>query len=148
MIVSGNLALKLVEKEVCMKYKPRVIMMVYQFILWYTEPLQAIADAHHEGYKLGQQLGDMTHMALNLICCNQTNYLAGQDLSTIQNNAKDFIRDRLNRQKRQDRLIAPVLFYYHIVAIRQGLHVRMTFHLLQRLTFLIRKVSWKAKSIA
>jgi len=122
MIVSGNLALRLVEKEACMKYKPFVIAVVYQILLWYTEPLQAIADAHHQGYKLGQQLGDITNVSLNLLLCNQTNYAAGQDLSTIQTNAKDFIRDQL-RQKRQDSLIGPVLFYYHIVALRQGLHV-------------------------
>jgi hypothetical protein len=122
MIVSGNLALKLVEKEVCIKHKPFVIVLVYQFLLWYTEPLQAIADAHHEGYKLGQQLGDITHALYNLLCCSQTNYVAGQDLSIVQTNAKDFIRDRL-RQKQQDSLIGPVLFFYHIVALRQGLHV-------------------------
>ena len=110
MIVSGNLALKLVEKEVCIKYKPIVIMVVYQIILWYTEPLQAIADAHHEGYKLGQQLGDITNASYNLFFCNQTNYVAGQDLSTIQTNAKDFIQDRL-RQKRQDSLICPLCYF-------------------------------------
>ena len=122
MIVSGNLALKLVEKEVCMKHKPIVIMMVYQIILWYTEPLQAIADAHHEGYKLGQQLGDITNASYNLFFCNQANYITGQDLSTIQTNAKDFIQDQL-RQKRQGILIGPVQLHYHAIALRQGLHV-------------------------
>ena len=120
--MSGNLALKLVEKEVCMKHKPRVIAVVYQFILWYTEPLQTIANAHHEGYKLGQQLGDITHMTLNLFFCSQANYVAGQDLSTIQTDLKDHIQDQL-RRKRQDHLIGPVLLHYHIVALRQGLHV-------------------------
>ena len=121
-IVSGNLALKLVEKEVCMKHKPFVIVAVYQIILWYTEPLQAIADAHHEGYKLGQQLGDITHASYNLFFCNQTNYVAGQDLSTIQTNAKDFVQILLNRN--QIGIVAfPVLLHYHAIALRQGLYV-------------------------
>ena len=87
-VSSGNLALKLVEKEVCMKYKPFVIAAVYQFVLWYTEPLQAIANALHEGYKLGQQLGYITFASYNLFFCNQANYMAGQDLSTVQTNAR------------------------------------------------------------
>ena len=94
MLVSGKLALKLVEKEVCMKHKPFVIVAVYQIILWYTEPLQAIANEHHEGYKLGQQLGDITNASYNLLCCNQTKYVAGQDLSIVQTTAKDFIQDQ------------------------------------------------------
>ena len=122
MIVSGNLALKLVEKEVCIKHKPYVIVVVYHIILWYAEPLQAIADAHHEGYKLGQQLGDITNASYNLFCYNQAKYVAGQDLSTVQTNARDFVQDQLSR-KRQDILIAPVLLHYHAIALRQGLHV-------------------------
>ena len=122
MIVSGNLALRLVEKEACMKHKPFVIVAVYQIILWYTEPLQAIADAHHEGYKLGQQLGDITHALYNLLCCSQTNYVAGQDLSIVQTNAKDFIQDQLNRDQKEI-VVFPLLLHYHIVALRQGLHV-------------------------
>ena len=105
-----------------MKHKPFVIVVVYQFLLWYTEPLQAIADAHHEGYKLGQQLGDITFASYNLLFCNQTKYLTGQNLSPIQTDLKDFIQDQLSR-KRQDSLIGPVLLHYHVAALRQGLHV-------------------------
>ena len=122
MIVSGHLALKLIEKEVCIKYKPYVIMVVYQLILWYAEPLQAIANEHHEGYKLGQQLGDITNASYNLFFCNQANYITGQNLSTVQTKAKDFIQNQL-KQKRQGILIGPVQLHYHIVALRQGLHV-------------------------
>jgi hypothetical protein len=122
MIVSGNLALKLVEKEVCMKYKPFVIAAVYQFILWYTEPLQAIANALHEGYKLGQRLGDITYASYNQFFCNQANYVAGQDLSTVQTNAKDFVQIHLNRNQKELVAFAARL-HYHAIALRQGLHV-------------------------
>jgi len=121
MIVSGKLALKLVEKETSLKYKPVVIVVVYQLTLWYTEPLQAIAETHHEGYKLGQQLGDAFAM-YNLHLYNQTKYLTGQDLSTIQTNAKDFIQYQLSR-KQKYLVPASVLFYYHVIALRRGLHI-------------------------
>ena len=121
MLVSGKLALKLVEKEASLKYKPVVIVVVYQFTLWYTEPLQAIAETHHEGYKLGQQLGDAYAM-YNLHLYNQTKYLTGQDLSTIQTNAKDFIQIQLSR-KQKYLVPASVLFYYHVIALRRGLHI-------------------------
>ena len=116
------MALELVEKEGCIKYKPFVIVVVYQFILWYTEPLQAIANEHHEGYKLGQQLGDRVYATYNLSFCNQANFITGQNLSTVQSHVRDFIQDQLGR-KRQDFLINPVLLHYHIVTLRQGPHV-------------------------
>ena len=48
--------------------------------------------------------------------------MVGQNLSTAQTNARDFVHDQLNR-KRQDILIGPVLLHYHAIALRQGLHV-------------------------
>jgi hypothetical protein len=62
------------------------------------------------------------YATFNQIFCNLINYQTGQNLSTIQTNVRDFIQDQL-RQKRQIHLIGPVLLYYHIVALRQGLHV-------------------------
>ena len=105
-----------------MKYKPYVIFVVQQFMLWYTEPLQAIAETHHEGYKLGQQLGDVTYATYNLVICNQTKYLTGQNLSTLQTNVKDHIQNEISR-KQQGFLIGPVLLHYHVVALRQGQQV-------------------------
>ena len=122
MIVSGKLALKLVEKDASLKYKPMVIVVVYQLILWYTEPLQTVADSHHEGYKLGQQLGDTSNASMNLSLYNQTKYLIGQDLSTIQTNAKDFIQYQLSR-KQKYLVPASVSLYYHVIALREGLHI-------------------------
>ena len=122
MIVSGKLALKLVEKETSLKYKPRVVAVVSQMILWYTEPLQTIAETHHEGNKLGQQLGDTACAMYHLNLYNQTIYLTGQGLSTIQTNAKDFIQ--YQRSSKQKYLVpASVLLYYHVIALREGLHI-------------------------
>ena len=122
MIVSGKLALKLVEKEASLKYKPMVIAVVQQFILWYTEPLQAIAETYHEGYKLGQQLGDTTFTVYNLSFLNQTNYLTGQNLSIVQTNAKDRVQNLLSR-KQMGFVRVGVLLHYHAIALREGLHI-------------------------
>ena len=116
------MALKLVEKDASLKYKPMVIVVVYQLILWYTEPLQTVADSHHEGYKLGQQLGDTSNASMNLGRYIQTKYLIGQDLSTIQTNAKDFIQYQLSR-KQKYLVPASVSLYYHVIALREGLHI-------------------------
>ena len=67
-------------------------------------------------------LGILQYASLNLFFCNQTKYVAGQDLSTVQTNAKDFIQDQLEA-KTTRLLIGPVLLHYHVVALRQGLHV-------------------------
>ncbi|MGV7235813.1 MAG: hypothetical protein ACQ9ET_06075, partial [Nitrosomonadaceae bacterium] len=115
-------ALKLVEKEACNKYKPMVILVVQILLLWYTEPLQAVAISHHEGYKLGQQLGDMTHSTINQFLSFQTNYLTGQDLSTVQASAKHFIQNQL-RRKQTYHVPGSVSIHYHAIALREGLHI-------------------------
>ena len=99
-----------------------VIVAVYQFMFWYTEPLQAVADSHHKGYKLGQQLGDMTYSTLNLFFNFQLNYLTGQVLSTVQASAKHFIQNQLSRKQKYC-VPGSVLLYYHVIALREGLHI-------------------------
>ena len=106
-----------------MKYKPRVVLVVYQLILWYTEPLQIVADSHHEGYKLGRRVGDVLHSTQNQFLSFQTKYVAGQDLSTVQTSSRDFIQIQPNRGQKDLLVALSVLLYYHVIALRQGLHI-------------------------
>jgi len=92
----GRLAIKLVEKNaLSLKYKPRVVLGCNQTIFWYTKPLQAIAEAHQAGYKAGQQLGDFLYSAWNQQISIATNYLAGQNLCTVQAACKHYVMKRL-----------------------------------------------------
>ena len=119
--LAGKLALKLAGKRASLKYKPNVIAAVYSFILWYSEPLQAVADAHYSGYKVAQQVGDVLYATYNLFINCQTNYLTGQNLCTIQSNVKDIVSGMVS-QKQKD-IVHCVIVYYHVVALRQGLHM-------------------------
>jgi len=92
----GRLAIKLVEKNaLSLKYKPNVVLGCNQTIFWYTKPLQAIAEAHQAGYKAGQQLGDFLYSTWNQQISITTNYLAGQNLCTVQAACKDYVMKRL-----------------------------------------------------
>ena len=87
---AGRLALKLVEKNASSsKYKPLVILVAHQTSLFYSEPLQSTAEAHHMGYKAGQQLGDFLTSRWNLQLSITMNYLAGQNLRAVQATIKD-----------------------------------------------------------
>jgi len=92
----GRLAIKLVEKiSSSLKYKPRVVLGCNQTIFWYTKPLQAVADAHFQGCTVGQQLGDFLYSTWNQQLSITTNYLAGQNLCTVQAACKDYVMKRL-----------------------------------------------------
>ena len=92
----GRLALKMVEKNPSSsKYKPVVILLCHQLILWYVEPLQSTAQAHQAGYKAGQQLGDFLYSIWNLQLSLPLGYISGQKLLTLQSACKDYIEKRL-----------------------------------------------------
>jgi len=86
----GRLALKLVEKNASsLKYKSAVVLVVYQTIFWYNEPLQSIAESHLMGYKAGQQLGDLLFSSWNLQLSIILNYIGGHNLISLQKAIKD-----------------------------------------------------------
>ena len=96
----GRLAIKLVEKNISSsKYKPVVILGCNQTIFWYTKPLQAVAEAHFQGYTVGQQLGDFLYSTWNQFFFITTNYLAGQNLCTVQSACKDYVMKRLSEKQ-------------------------------------------------
>ena len=86
----GRLALKLVEKNASsLKYKSAVVLVVYQTIFWYNEPLQSVAESHLMGYKAGQQLGDLLFSSWNLQLSIILNYIGGHNLITLQKAIKE-----------------------------------------------------------
>lgn len=112
----------MVEKAASLKFKPNVMLVVQQFILWYSEPLQAIAERHHSAYTVGMQVGDVLMASMNLSLYIQTNYLSGQNLSTVHSNMKDYIQNHLTRNQ-QDLIDLITPLYYHVIALQQGLHM-------------------------
>ena len=89
-LTTGKLALQLVEKKGSIQYKSSVVCFVYNTILWATEPLQLIVEAHLLGHKAGQQTGDIVFALHNLILAILTDYVAGQNLAVVRNNIMDF----------------------------------------------------------
>ena len=119
----GRLALKLVKEEVSSKkHRSSIIILVYQFTLFYCKPFQAIASVHHLGYQAGMQNGTVIHATLNIYFCHQMNYITGQDLSTVQSNMKSFVIHQLNTNNKKF-IAPPALLHYHALALREGLHV-------------------------
>ena len=49
----GRLALKLVEDKLSSVHKSAVVAIVYHLILWASDPLQSIVEAHKIGRKIG-----------------------------------------------------------------------------------------------
>ena len=95
---AGRLALKLVDENASSsKYKPMVILVAHQTSLFYSEPLQSTAEAHHMGYIAGQQLGDFLTSRWNLQLSITMNYLAGQNLRAVQATIKDYVESQKNK---------------------------------------------------
>ena len=88
---TGRLALKLVENKLSLVHKSAVITNVYHCILWASDPLQSIVEAHEIGRKVGQQRGDFLYTALNWQLSIMTSYYSGQSLDHVQRSMKDYI---------------------------------------------------------
>jgi hypothetical protein len=119
---AGRLALKLVEKNASSsKYKPMVILVAHQTSLFYSEPLQSTAEAHHMGYIAGQQLGDFLTSRWNLQLSITMNYLAGQNLRAVQATVKDdYVK--MMKDEKSDFLFGYILLHTQVIALQQGLH--------------------------
>ena len=74
-----------------MQHKSSVVCFVYNTILWASEPLQLIVEAHLRGHKSGQLTGDIVFALHNLILAILTDYVAGQSLDTVRSNVIDFL---------------------------------------------------------
>ena len=117
----GRIALKLVEKNASsLKYKSAVVLVVYQTIFWYTEPLQSVAESHLMGHKAGQQLGDLIYSSWNLQLSILLNYIGGNDLIALQKAIKDCSMKLIQKQ-----CLFPcfILLHSQVTALTQGLHL-------------------------
>ncbi|KAL7555133.1 hypothetical protein ACHAWF_018812 [Thalassiosira exigua] len=113
----ARLALKLVGKN---SNKSEVIRVVYSTILWASEPLQSIVDAHALGKRAGQQSGDYLSTMLNWYLFNQTSFAAGlHTLDILQKNYEGFI----SKIKGPHFLGPTILVHCQIRVLREGLNV-------------------------
>ena len=99
-LFTGRLALKLVENKLSLVHKSAVIAIVYHLILWASDPLQSIVEAHEIGRKVGEQAGDYLYMACNWHMSTLTAYHAGQNLDNIKRSMEDYIMTMHSRNGR------------------------------------------------
>ena len=90
-LFTGKLALKLVENKKSLVHKSAVIAGVYHCILWASDPLQSIIEAHEIGRKVGQQRGDFLYSSTNLQMSILTAYHSGRNLDNVQRSMEDYI---------------------------------------------------------
>lgn len=121
----GRLALKLLQKRDLTAHTSSVIFYVYQTILWASDPLQSIADAHLLGRKAGQQSGDFVFSNLNWHLSAVVSYTAGSDLNTVRESIGAYIKEvqRLNTRLSAGFMLLSVLLHSHVVVLKEGLHV-------------------------
>jgi len=117
----GRLALKLVEKNTSsLKYKSAVVLVVYQTIFWYIEPLQSVAESHMMGYKAGLQLGDLLFSGWNLQLSIILNYIGGNNLIALQKAIKEC---SMKLTQKQSLFPGFILLHSQVTALTQGLRL-------------------------
>ena len=126
-LTTGKLALKLVEKKGSVQFKSSVICFVYDRILWATEPLQSLVEAHLLGNKAGQQSGDIVFAFKNQALAILIDYFAGQNLDTVRSNLMDFL-SKLEIHGLQMFSKNPALLLSQVMALKDGLHMADVAH--------------------
>ena len=99
-LFTGRLALKLVENKNSLVHKSAVIATVYHCILWTSDPLQSIIEAHEIGRKVGEQTGDFLYSVGNWFGSTLASYHAGQSLDNVQRSNEDYITTMQSRTGR------------------------------------------------
>ena len=105
------------EKETSVVHKSGVIAGVYLTILWTSQPLQSIVEAHRVGRKVGQQTGDVLHTRLNWYLSIITDYLAGGSLTLVLDSVQDYI---MSDQKGHAFLWGATLLYHQTRVLKEG----------------------------
>ena len=124
-LFTGRLALKLVENKLSSVHKSAVIGTVCHLILWASDPLQSIIEAHEIGRKVGQQSGDYLYSSVNWQLSIMTSYLAGVSLDKVQANSEDFI---LTMQSQNDSfdgifVMGSIVLFHQARVLKDGLCV-------------------------
>ena len=119
-LFTGRLALKLVENKSLVVHKSAVIAAVNYLILWASDPLQSIIEAHEIGRKVGQQTGDFLHSAMNWQSSIVTSYLVGACLDKVKANSEDSIVV-MESQKNFGFIGYAILYYHQPRVLKEGL---------------------------
>ena len=119
-LFTGRLALKLVENKLSSVHKSNVYAIVYHLILWASDPLQSIIEAHEIGRKVGQQRGDFLYSSANWYMSIMTTYHAGQSLDNVQRSNEDYITT-MQRKKTGIFLSGSILLFHQARVLKDGL---------------------------
>ena len=98
-----------------------VILVAHQTSLFYSEPFQSTAEAHHMGYIAGQQSGDFLNSRWNLQLSIAMNYIAGQNLRAVQATIKDdYVK--MMKDEKSALFYGYILLHTQVITLQQGLH--------------------------
>jgi len=124
-MVAGRLALKLLQKRDLATQSSHAIFLVHQTVLWSSDPLQSIVDAHLRGQKAGQQSGDEVLSNLNWHLSIVVSHVAGYELNNVAKESTAYIREvqGLENQLFAGFMIFSVLLHSTVVALKEGLHL-------------------------
>ena len=119
-LFTGRLALKLVDNKLSVVHKSAVIAGAYHLILWASDPLQSIVNAHEIGRRIGEQTGDFLYSAANWHMSTLASYNAGQSLDNVQRSNEDYIMT-MQRQKTGIFLSGSILLFNQARVLKDGL---------------------------
>ena len=117
-------------------HKSIVIAAVYHLILWASDPLQSIIEAHEIGRRVGQQSGDFLSSSINWYASTLISYLAGACLDKVKANSEDYIMT-MESQKNRAFIGYAILIYHQARMSKEGIDM-----LSPRATFLQKKRHW------
>ena len=122
-LFTGRLALKLVENKLSVMHKSIVIAAVYHLILWASDPLQSIIEAHEIGRRVGQQSGDFLSSSLNWYASILISYIAGAFLDKVKANSEDYIMT-MESQKNRAFIGYAILIYHQARMSKEGIDAK------------------------
>lgn len=117
----------MVEQKGSQQLKSSVLCIVYDRILFTSEPFQLIAGAHLLGLKSGQQSGDYLYALTNQVLAIKTHYAVGNNLCNVQADIMDFLSVL---QGHGLKIFAnfPTFLLSQIMVLKNGLHMSVLSH--------------------
>jgi len=99
--------------------------MVYESILWASDPLQSFSDSHRLAMTSGQLAGDYLFSSMNWRSSIIVSFTAGSDLNTVHGNVETFIKDLQRRNTLQFVPYRVLVLMLHslVVSLKEGLGV-------------------------
>lgn len=117
----GRLAMKLLERIDAFECAPSVYATLY-YVLWLTEPFQAMT----ETFRLGKQIGELTGDVFNTLANNALiclmGYIAGAPLGDVRKQSVECI-GRMKGQNMLAFLVLEALLHSQIAVLMEGSHI-------------------------